>query len=80
MNEKEFIKALEAMALANLCKRVSADTAKRYAAKLGIKSDLTKQLQAEGYLQPGKCVLDLMEEDPQTVAAVEVCSGGQDAV
>ena len=72
MNEKEFIKALEAMAQANLCKPVSADTAKRYAAKLGIKSDLTKQLQAEGYLPPGQCVLDLMEADPKTLSAIEV--------
>lgn len=67
MNKKEFIEAL-----ARMEKPVIGDTAKKYAAALGISSSLTKQLQIEGYLKPGQCTLDLMEADPETVAAVEV--------
>jgi len=72
MNENLFIEAIDAMALAGMCRKISRDTARRYAAHLRAGSKLTLMLQAEGILLPGQCLLDLTEADSKTLQLVNL--------
>lgn len=65
MNETLFIEAIETMAQAGMCKKISRDTAKRYAAQLKAGGRLSLMLQAEGILKQGQSLLDLTEKDEE---------------
>ena len=62
MTEREFVEKIAVRREQGLCK-ISDASAWRYAKELRKGSELNAQLQADGILEVGKCLLDLTEAD-----------------
>ena len=69
MTEREFVEKIAVRREQGLCK-ISDASAWRYAKELRKGSELNAQLQADGILEVGKCLLDLTEADMETLKQV----------